>query len=107
MLLSLRKNGLTSLFKEVRVFQVLIAFSDASVTLLLPSQEPRKGAFWKSGFCKNVRLSWLWRSECQIYRCVQYVRVLFLVLLGVTLDSAETRFAKPPFLALKTATSLN
>ena len=30
-------------------------------------QEPRKGRVFRRGFFQNVRLSWLWRSECQMY----------------------------------------
>ena len=43
----------------------------------------------KGGFCENVRLSSVWRSECQMYCRAQRPWVLF-VSLGVTLDSAET-----------------
>ena len=57
-------------------------------------QTPRKG-FFTRGLCKNVRLSWLWRSECQMYCWTQCSWVLS-VLLGVALDSAETPFAKTP-----------
>ena len=42
-----------------------------------------------------VRLSWLWRSECQMYCWAKYPWVFF-VSFGVTLDSAETPFAKTP-----------
>ena len=45
---------------------------------------------------QTVRLSWLWRSECQMH-CWAQCPWVFLVSLGVTLDSAETPFAKTPF----------
>ena len=52
------------------------------------------------GFCKHVRLSWLWHSECQMYCWAQYPW-LFCVSLGVTLDSAETPFAETPLSVVK------
>ena len=55
----------------------------------------KKRGFLEGGFCKNVRLSWLWRSECPMHCWVQYLGVCFLSL-GVTLDPAETPFAKTP-----------
>ena len=58
--------------------------------------------FLKGDFCKNVRLSWLRRSECQMYCWVQCPWVFF-VFLGVTLDSAETSFAQTPFLGSRFA----
>ena len=48
------------------------------------------------GFLQKCTLSWLWRSECQMYCWAQCPRVVS-VSLGVTLDSAETPFAKTPF----------
>ena len=57
-------------------------------------QEPRKGVC-RRGLCKNVCLSLLWHSECLIYCWAHYPWVVF-VFLGVTLDSAETRFALTP-----------
>ena len=45
---------------------------------------------------KNGHLSSLRRSECQMYCWAQSYRVFF-VFLGVTLDGAETSFAKTPF----------
>ena len=60
-------------------------------------QEPREGNFFfEGGFCKNARLSWLWRSECQMYCWAHYPWVLF-VALAVTLDSTETPFAQTLF----------
>ena len=53
-------------------------------------QKPRKGVFGR-GFLHNVRLCWVWRSECQIYGWAQYPWIFF-VSLGMTLDSAETPF---------------
>ena len=53
--------------------------------------------FLEGGFCKNVRLSWLWRSECQMHCWAQSFWV-FCLSLGVPLNSAETPFAKPPSL---------
>ena len=50
-----------------------------------------KGVF-RRGFCKHVCLSWLWRSECQM----QLQAFGTLVFLGMTLDHAETPFAKTP-----------
>ena len=47
-------------------------------------------------FFKRACLSWLWRSECQMYCWVQ-CSLAFFVFLGVTLDCAETPFAKAPF----------
>ena len=35
-------------------------------------QEARKGWVWEGFLCKHVRLSWLWRSECQMYCWFQY-----------------------------------
>ena len=62
---------------------------------IILDQEPRKGfCFEGFFFCENVRISWLWRSECQMYcwaQCLEFVS------LGMTLDSAETPFAKTPF----------
>ena len=52
--------------------------------------------FGPLGFCKNRRLSSLWRSECQTYCWAQY-SWYFCSFLGVTLDAAETPFAKTPF----------
>ena len=54
-----------------------------------------KGVF-RRGFLQDVRLSWPWRSECQMNCWAQYPWIFF-VALGVTLDSAETPFAKTPF----------
>ena len=53
-----------------------------------------KGVF-RRGFLQGVCLSWPWRSECQTYCWAQYPWIFF-VSLGVTLDSAETSFAKTP-----------
>ena len=54
-----------------------------------------KGVF-RRGFLQDVRLSQLWRSECQMYCWGQYLGYFF-VSLAVTLDSTETPFAKTPF----------
>ena len=59
----------------------------------------RKGGFEKGGFRKNVRLSWLWRFYCQMYCWAQYPW-LFFVSLGVTLNPAETPFAKTPLFSV-------
>ena len=56
----------------------------------------QKKEVFRRGFCKYVRLSWLWRSECQMY-CWAQCPWLFFVSLGVT---AETPFAKTPFSCL-------
>ena len=53
-------------------------------------------SFFEGGFCKNVRFSWLWLSECQ-HVLLGPVSLGIFVSLGVTLDSAETPFAKTPF----------
>ena len=53
----------------------------------------------KRGLCKNVRFSWLWRSERHMHCWAQYPWVLF-VSLGATLDSAKPPFAKSPFWGL-------
>ena len=67
------------------------------VVLFWWDQEPRKGVS-EGGFCKSLRLSWLWRSECQMDCRIQYPW-LFFVFLGV--DSAEAPFLlKPPCLSL-------
>ena len=58
--------------------------------------ETKKRGFLEGGFCKRLPLSWRWRSECKMYCCVQYFGV-FSVFSGVTLDCAETPFAKTPF----------
>ena len=50
------------------------------------SQEPRRGGFLEGGFCKNVRLSCLWRCWAQ------HAWALF-VFFGATLDYPETPFA--------------
>ena len=55
-------------------------------------QEARQSLL-EGSFCKIVRLSWLRRSECQMYCWVQCPWV-FIVFLGMTLDTAETPFAK-------------
>ena len=65
-------------------------FSSETATAFLSFSETR--GFLEGGFCKNARLSWLWRSEW-----AQCFRVLFLCL-GATLDSVEIPFAKTPFL---------
>ena len=58
-------------------------------------QAPKKRGVVEGLFCKHVRLSWLWRSECHVCCWAQFSWVFF-VFLGVTLDCAETRFAKNP-----------
>ena len=35
-------------------------------------QEQRKWGVLAGSFCKNVRLAWLWRSECQMHCWAQY-----------------------------------
>ena len=50
---------------------------------------------FRRAFLQNLRLSWLWRCECQMYCWAQYPWVCF-VSLAVTLDSAEN--LKPPLL---------
>ena len=52
---------------------------------------------FRRGFLQDGRLSWLRRSECQMYCWGQYPW-LFFVSLAVTLDSTETPFAKTPCL---------
>ena len=50
-----------------------------------PKKEPtppknsgtEKRGFLEAGFCRNVSLSWLWRSECQTYCWAQYPWVFF------------------------------
>ena len=60
-------------------------------SLPLPFRNQEKGGFGR-GVLQNVRLSWLWLSECQIYCWGQYPWICF-VSLAVTLDSTETPFA--------------
>ena len=59
------------------------------------SQEPREGVL-RRRFLQNLRLSWLWRFECQMYCWGQYPW-LFFVSLPVALGFTETPFAKTPF----------
>ena len=66
----------------------------ASASLSFHTQESRKGWFLEESFCKNVRLSWLWRSGCQMYCCARFPWAFFSWL---TLDSPETTSAKTPF----------
>ena len=54
--------------------------------------------FLRRGFLQNVRLSWLWCSQCQLY-CWGHHPWVFFVSLPVTQDSTETPFARTPFLA--------
>ena len=73
MLVSPRKNGLTSLFKEVRVFKVFkvhpVQFGalPAAAEQLFTNQEPRKGGFSKGDFC---------RVECHAQGNKKYPRIL-------------------------------
>ena len=59
------------------------------------SQGPSLGIF-ESVFLQICAPLFLLRSGCQMYCWAQYP-VFFGGFLGVTLDSAETAFAKPPF----------
>ena len=42
-----------------------------SVTVTITYSGSKKRGILEGFFCKNVRLSWLWRSECQAY-CWEY-----------------------------------
>ena len=61
-------------------------------------QEPRKGFFLEASFCKNVRLSWLWRSECQMHCWGQHSWVFFISLAVTPGTLQRTPLLKHPFL---------
>ena len=60
------------------------------------NQEPSEGGFLGEGVFAKCTPLWLWRSGCQMYCWAQQPWV-FLVSFGVTLNPAETTFAKAPF----------
>ena len=62
-----------------------------------PNQEPRKGGFGRGLFCENIRLSWLWRSECQMYCWVHILGYLLFSWVWHWILQTPS-LLKPPFL---------